>query len=924
MTVTQVLLDILVVLLAAKAAAEVAERVGVPPVVGEILAGIVIGPSVFGFVQGEDVLRVLAELGVILLLLDVGLEMDIAELGAVGRASLAVATIGVIVPFAGGYGAGTLLGMTGKEALFVGAALTATSVGITARVFGDLRALGSIEARTVLGAAVADDVMGLVILTVVVRVVAEGTVSVLTVAGVVGLAVAFLVVTSTIGVRIAPTLFELVARASRSAGTLVAVALAFTLGISELASAAKLAPIVGAFVAGVSLGRSPAADRIRRELTPVGHLFIPVFFLQIGIDADIGQFAHAKVIGIAAALFGVAVVGKLVSAFGLGRSSGDRVLVGIGMIPRGEVGLIFATLGLRQHVFGQDVYAALLLVVLATTLVPPPALRWRLMRMRARPSALGAPEPEPPKGWLEVRPGPGGGTVELAAQPPVDAALVIALRASVECSHARPGSSLLDWLSRLPDVPLRWDRAGRDALFDLLEHGTPRSWRFLVVTGVLDRALPELAAVMARRQSDAFGLDPTGALRWPRLSRALELEERTELAHPEWLLLAAVILDATDGEAGAVGAARRIVQRIGLGADAEQAIAGLVADIGLLPAAARRIDGPTEEAVLQLAVHIGSADQARALCLLSLAADSLDRWERERLAELAALLQDALAHPELTGRDVANTVEQRRAQAARLTTSAMVRDRIAAAPRAYVIAATPDEIVHHATQCEPPPGRDEARASVVSAATDGEWSVTVVARDRVGLLARSTLVLSRAGLDVRDALIATWPDGCALSSFRVRSRARPSTDAVQAALEDELKQPLSTTPAPDAQVTFDDHGSPWHTIATVRAPDRAGLLHAITAAFAASGASVHAARVHTEDDIALDVFELTDRDGRKLTGEAEDAIRAALARGVTAQRRRFFPWLTGVRTKSAAETQNGNANVTKSKHNGDRRETPAP
>ena len=109
-------------------------------------------------------------------------------------------------------------------------------------------------------------------------------------------------------------------------------------------------------------------------------------------------------IGIAAALFGVAVVGKLVSAFGLGRSSGDRVLVGIGMIPRGEVGLIFATLGLRQHVFGQDVYAALLLVVLATTLVPPPALRWRLMRMRARPSALGAPEPEPPKGWLEVRP----------------------------------------------------------------------------------------------------------------------------------------------------------------------------------------------------------------------------------------------------------------------------------------------------------------------------------------------------------------------------------------------------------------------------------------------------------------------------------------------------------------------------------------
>src|SRR5947207_12404645 len=211
MTVTQVLLDILVVLLAAKAAAEVAERVGVPPVVGEILAGIVIGPSVFGFVQGEDVLRVLAELGVILLLLDVGLEMDIAELGAVGRSSLAVATIGVIIPFAGGYGMGTLLGMTAKEALFVGAALTATSVGITARVFGDLRALSSIEARTVLGAAVADDVMGLVILTVVVRLVTQGSVRVTTVASVIAVGILFLVGTLFLGVRLAPSVFQFVA-----------------------------------------------------------------------------------------------------------------------------------------------------------------------------------------------------------------------------------------------------------------------------------------------------------------------------------------------------------------------------------------------------------------------------------------------------------------------------------------------------------------------------------------------------------------------------------------------------------------------------------------------------------------------------------------------------------------------------------------
>src|SRR5919109_309025 len=208
MHVGDVLVHILVVLVAAKVAAEVAERVGLPSVVGEILAG----------------------------------------------------------------------------------ALTATSVGITARVFGDLRALTSVEARTVLGAAVADDVLGLVILTVVVRVVSEGTVSAFGILGLVGLATGFLVVTTGVGLRLAPVLFSFVQRVSRSPGTLVALALAFTLAVAELADAAQLAPIVGAFVAGLSLSRSSVSDRITRELSPVGHLFIPVFFLQIGIDSEVDAF----------------------------------------------------------------------------------------------------------------------------------------------------------------------------------------------------------------------------------------------------------------------------------------------------------------------------------------------------------------------------------------------------------------------------------------------------------------------------------------------------------------------------------------------------------------------------------------------------------------------------------------------------------
>ncbi|MEO7837460.1 MAG: cation:proton antiporter, partial [Acidimicrobiales bacterium] len=205
-----ILLDILVVLVAAKLAAELAERVGLPAVVGEILAGLAIGPSMLGLVAPSEVLRTLGELGVILLLLQVGLEMDLADLGAVGKASMLVAVVGVALPFVAGFGVMTAFGESGNTAVFVGAALTATSVGITARVFGDLGVLASVEARTVLGAAVADDVLGLIILTVVVRIVSQGSVSVAGVAGVAGLAVAFLVVTAGVGARLSPWLFGLV------------------------------------------------------------------------------------------------------------------------------------------------------------------------------------------------------------------------------------------------------------------------------------------------------------------------------------------------------------------------------------------------------------------------------------------------------------------------------------------------------------------------------------------------------------------------------------------------------------------------------------------------------------------------------------------------------------------------------------------
>jgi Kef-type K+ transport system membrane component KefB len=535
MDIATVLTDILVVLVAAKFAAEIAERVGVPAVVGEILAGIVVGPSLLGLVgEHDEVLRTLGEIGVILLLLEVGMEMDLGELGRVGRASLLVAVAGVVAPMALGIGAMHLIGTDGNTALFVGAALTATSVGITARVFGDLRALATTEARTVLGAAVADDVMGLVVLTVVVRLVTEGSVSALSVAGIVAVAVGFIVVGGAAGLRVSAPLFGLIDRVARSTGTLVALALAFTLAFARLADAARLAPIIGAFLAGIALSRSAQSPAIRRELAPVGHLFIPVFFLQIGIDAEIAAFGRPEVLRDAALLLVAAVVGKMVSPLGAVGSPGDKLLIGLGMLPRGEVGLIFATIGLQTGVIGEDLYAALLLVVLVTTLATPQLLKVRYGRLRAaRAAAVAAgigsgagtdwADAEPPGGWLRTE----GDELVLAARPPAAATLAVALDAARRVGRARPGADLLDRLSVAAEdsaTPFDWTAADRDQLLHVAERGHARAWRFLDTVGVLDRALPPLAEGLRRRDGGHLSLDPLERYRFVALERLRTLD----------------------------------------------------------------------------------------------------------------------------------------------------------------------------------------------------------------------------------------------------------------------------------------------------------------------------------------------------------------------------------------------------------------
>ncbi len=346
-----------------------------PAVLGEILAGIVIGPSVLGLVDLTDTrgvsLTMLAEIGVLLLLLQVGMEMDLGELRKVGAASLSVAVIGVVIPFASGMAVALAFGESTNTAIFIGAALTATSVGITARVFGDLHALATTEARVVLGAAVADDVLGLVILTVVVKVVTGGDVGVGVVASTLGIAVLFLLATGAVGLLLVPKVLDTIHAKSKSPATVTVAALALTLGFAELADAAKLAFIIGAFMAGISVGRSQQHERIARDLGAVGNILIPVFFAQIGISADLEAMVKPQVLGLAAVLTVVAVAGKMAAALGAFGIRADRLLIGLGMVPRGEVGLIFAAIGLSNGVLGDDQYGALLIVVLLTTVMTP-------------------------------------------------------------------------------------------------------------------------------------------------------------------------------------------------------------------------------------------------------------------------------------------------------------------------------------------------------------------------------------------------------------------------------------------------------------------------------------------------------------------------------------------------------------------------
>lgn len=387
MELRDLLLGLAIVWLAAKLAGEAMERIGQTAVLGELLAGVLIGPGVLGLVHESTALHALAELGVLILLFEVGLESDLGALLRAGLQAALVALVGVVVPFAVGYGVMSWLGHPTLLAVFVGATFTATSVGITARVLTDLGRLQDAAARVVLGAAVVDDILGLIILAVVTGVAQTGSVSVAAVGLLAAKAVIFLVVAVVAGVRLAPTLVGWVGRL-RARGTLIVSSVVFAVALAAVADLIGLATIIGAFAAGLVLATTERRAPIEERIKPVADLLVPVFFVTVGMKvqpASLNPFAADGQFGIAMLLTGVAVVAKLASGLAVYQRGVRRWPVAVGMVPRGEVGLIFAGAGLAAGVVTEDLYSALIVVVMLTTFAAPPWLKalYRDTRERA-------------------------------------------------------------------------------------------------------------------------------------------------------------------------------------------------------------------------------------------------------------------------------------------------------------------------------------------------------------------------------------------------------------------------------------------------------------------------------------------------------------------------------------------------------------
>lgn len=368
------LLVLVATIAATKLLGEVAQRIGQPTVLGELVGGVLLGGSVLGlFDPGDAVLHALAELGVLILLFQIGLHTDLRSLAKVGPTALVVGLVGVVLPFGGGVLVARMLGLGMMPSILIGAALTATSIGISARVLSDLGQLKTPEGQVVIGAAVLDDVVGLIILSIVASVIGGAGLSIAGISLTAGIAIGFVVVAIALGSLTIPPLFRLLEQ-FRIAGALGLLALGFALLLAWLATKGGSAMIIGAFAAGLILHSTPQRKEIERSATQLGYFFVPIFFASVGASVDLAALGTRGALVIGSALIVVGVLGKLAAGYAPWWFKGQKLLIGVAMVPRGEVGLIFAQMGLATGVLTGETFGALMLMVVVTTFLTPPLL----------------------------------------------------------------------------------------------------------------------------------------------------------------------------------------------------------------------------------------------------------------------------------------------------------------------------------------------------------------------------------------------------------------------------------------------------------------------------------------------------------------------------------------------------------------------
>ena len=410
-----VLLSLVVIYFASKLGGEICSRINLPPVLGELVGGVLIGISAFrllvfpeggslaedsliiSFLQNtagmspesapsvfaaqSEVITLLSELGVIILLFEIGLESDLKELIRVGPIAAVVAVVGVIAPFiAGTVGLVYIFNTPVIPAIFAGAALTATSIGITAKVLAELGQLSSEEGQIIIGAAVLDDILGIVVLAVVASLVKTGEIQVRNIIYLVISAAVFLIGSILLGRLVSPLIVSLV-NEMKTRGEVLITGLVFAFSLSYIATAIHLEGILGAFAAGLILAETEKRKELEQQVIPVADILVPVFFVCVGAKTDLSVLnpavpSNREGLIIATFLIVVAILGKVITGFTVfGNPDLNKLAIGVGMIPRGEVGLVFAGVGSASGALSEATEAAIIVMVISTTFIAPPLLR---------------------------------------------------------------------------------------------------------------------------------------------------------------------------------------------------------------------------------------------------------------------------------------------------------------------------------------------------------------------------------------------------------------------------------------------------------------------------------------------------------------------------------------------------------------------